>query len=127
MGVIGMQNPLARARGLGSARSGSGHWWLQRVSALVLAPLTVWFVISFTPLISADHRAYSQWIGSPVNAVLMILLVIALFYHMALGLQVIAEDYLHSERIKLLSVISIQLACLVLAIAGVVSILRMIA
>ena len=92
-----MQAPLARARGLGSARSGSRHWWLQRVTALALAPLTVWFVISFMALIGADHRTYSQWISSPLNAVLMILLVIVLFYHMTLGLQVIAEDYLHTD------------------------------
>jgi succinate dehydrogenase / fumarate reductase membrane anchor subunit len=121
-----MQAPLARARGLGSARSGSRHWSLQRVSALALAPLTVWFVISFMALISADHRSYSQWIGSPLNAVLMILLVIVLFHHMSLGLQVIAEDYLHTDWIKLFAIISIQFGCLVLVVAGVVSILRMI-
>ena len=120
-----MQAPLARARGLGSARSGSRHWWLQRVTALALAPLTVWFVISFMALISADHRTYSQWISSPLNAVLMILLVIVLFYHMALGLQVIAEDYLHTDRTKLFVIISIQFGCFVLTITGVVSILRM--
>jgi succinate dehydrogenase / fumarate reductase membrane anchor subunit len=124
--MIRMQSPLVGARGLGSARSGSRHWWLQRVTALALAPLTVWFVISFTVLINADHRAYSRWIGSPLNAVLMILLMIVLFYHMALGLQVIAEDYLHSDRIKLFAIISIQFGCLVLVITGVVSILRMI-
>jgi succinate dehydrogenase / fumarate reductase membrane anchor subunit len=120
-----MQTPLARARGLGSARAGSHHWWLQRVSALALAPLTIWFVISFTALINADHRTYSQWIGSPLNAVFMIGLVIVLFYHMALGLQVIAEDYLHSDRVKLLTVVAIQFGCFVLAIVGVVSVVRM--
>jgi succinate dehydrogenase / fumarate reductase membrane anchor subunit len=121
-----MQSALARARGLGSARSGSRHWWLQRVSAMALAPLTIWFVISFATLIGANHRTYSQWIGSLANAVLMILLVIVLFYHMALGLQVIAEDYLHPDRVKLLAIVSIQLGCLVLAIMGIVSIFRMI-
>src|SRR5688572_3588582 len=99
--------PLARAQGLGSARSGSRHWWLQRVTALALAPLIVWFVLSFTALISADHRTYSQWISSPLNATLMIALVAMLFYHMALGLQVIAEDYLHVDHMKLLVVVSI--------------------
>lgn len=120
-----MRTPLARARGLGSARSGASHWWRQRVTALALAPLTVWFVISFTELLGADHRAYAEWIGSPTNAILMIALVAALFYHMALGLQVIGEDYLHAERTKLLTIVSIQFGCLLLAIAGVVSILRM--
>lgn len=120
-----IRTPLAEARGLGSAKSGAGHWWRQRVTALALAPLTVWFVISFTGLIDADHRAYAEWIGSPINAILMIALVAALFYHMALGLQVIAEDYLHAERTKLLTIIAIQFGCFLLAIASVVSILRM--
>lgn len=120
-----LRQPLARAQGLGSAKSGSRHWWLQRVTALALTPLTVWFVLSFTALLSADHRTYSQWIGSPLNATLMIALVAILFYHMALGLQVIAEDYLHVDRTKLLVVVSIQFTCLGLAIASFVAIVRM--
>jgi len=125
MREIHIQSALARARGLGSAKSGSRHWWLQRVSALALAPLSVWFVISFAALLSADHRSYSEWIGSPLNAVLMILLVIVLFYHMSLGLQVVAEDYLHTDWTKLFAIIAIQFGSLVLAIASIVSILRM--
>jgi len=120
------QTPLASARGLGSARTGSRHWWLQRVSALALAPLTIWFVVSFTVLIHNNYQAYSQWIASPLNAVLTITLVIILFFHMSLGLQVIIEDYLHTNRIKLLSVVAVQFACFVFAIAGIVSILQMI-
>jgi succinate dehydrogenase / fumarate reductase membrane anchor subunit len=120
-----VRRPLARAQGPGSARSGFRHWWLQRVTALALTPLTVWFVLSFTALISADHRAYSQWIGSPLNATLMIALVVILFYHMALGLQVIAEDYLHVDRPKLIAIVSIQLGSSTLAIASIVAIVRM--
>ena len=116
-----------RSRELGSARSGSHHWWLQRVTALALAPLTIWFVISFAVLIDADYRAYSRWIGSPFNATLMILFVILLFYLLALGLQVIVGDYVHTDRLKLCALISIQFGCLALAIAGLVSILRTIA
>ncbi|HEY8127540.1 MAG TPA: succinate dehydrogenase, hydrophobic membrane anchor protein [Hyphomicrobium sp.] len=122
-----LRQPLARAQGLGSARSGSRHWWLQRVAALALTPLTIWFVLSFTALISADHQTYSRWISSPLNATLMIALLAVLFYHMALGLQVIAEDYLHVDRTKLLVVISIQLGSLGLAIASIVAIIRMLA
>lgn len=121
------QARLARAPELGSARSGSRHWWLQRVTALALVPLTVWFVFSFTALAGADHRAYAQWIGSPFNATLMIALLVVLFCHMALGLQVIAEDYLHVERTKLLAVIAIQLGSLGLALVSVVAIIRMLA
>lgn len=122
-----LRQPLASVRGLGSARSGSHYWWLQRVTALALTPLTIWFVLSFTALISADHQAYSEWIGSPLNATLMIALVAILFYHMALGLQVIAEDYLHVGRTKLLAVVSIQLGSFGLAIASIVAIIRMLA
>lgn len=118
------QTPLARARGLGSAKTGSRHWWLQRVSALALAPLTIWFVVSFTVLIHNNYQAYSQWIASSFNDVLMIMLVIALFYHMSLGLQVVIEDYLHNSRIKLVSIVAIQFGCFVFEITGVVSILK---
>jgi succinate dehydrogenase / fumarate reductase membrane anchor subunit len=127
MKVSDTQTSRVRSRELGSAQSGSRHWWLQRVTALSLAPLTIWFVISFTALINVDHRAYSRWIGSPFNATLMILFVIMLFCHLALGLQVIIEDYVHTDRLKLCALISIQFACLALAIAGLVSIVRMIA
>lgn len=119
------QIPRTRSRELGSARSGSRHWWLQRVTALALVPLTIWFVISLMTLIDADQRAYSQWIVEPLNAPLMIALIVILFCHMALGLQVIAEDYLHVERTKLLAVISIQLGSLGLAIVSVVAVIRM--
>lgn len=119
------QTPEANARGLGSARTGSRHWWLQRISALALVPLTVWFTISFTGLICSDYQAYLQWIVSPLNAVLMITLVIILSYHMALGLRVIAEDYLHTDRVKILAIVTIQLGCLVLAITGIISVVRM--
>ena len=119
------QTPLASVRGLGSARTGSRHWWLQRVSALTLAPLTIWFVVSFTVLIHNNYQAYSQWIASPLNAVLTITLVSILFYHMSLGLQVIVEDYLHTNRIKFLSIATVQFTCFIFAIAGIVSVLQM--
>lgn len=121
------QAAQARVPELGSARSGARHWWWQRVTALALVPLTVWFVFSFTALVGADHRAYAQWIGAPFNATLMIALMVVLFCHMALGLQVIAEDYLHVERTKLLAVIAIQLGSLGLALVSVVAIIRMLA
>lgn len=119
------RTPLARARGLGSAKSGVAHWRRQRLTAVALVPLTVWFVISFTALLGADHRAYAAWIGHPLNAILMIALIAAMFDHMALGLCVIAEDYLHTDRAKFPAIAAIQLGCALLAIAGVVSILRM--
>ncbi|MEJ8570360.1 succinate dehydrogenase, hydrophobic membrane anchor protein [Microbaculum marinum] len=119
-----IQIPLARARGLGSARSGASQWWAQRVTAIALVPLTIWFVVSIVPLMAAGHQAFLDWRGSRINVVLLTLFVPMLFYHMALGLQVIAEDYLRRESTKITAKISIQLACLTLTIASIVAILR---
>jgi succinate dehydrogenase / fumarate reductase membrane anchor subunit len=85
----------------------------------------VWFVISFTGLIDVDHRAYSAWVSSPLNATLMIALVVSLFTHMGLGLQVIVEDYVHADRPKRFAIVTLQLGCAGLAIASGVAIFRM--
>lgn len=119
-----IQTPLARARGLGSARSGASQWWAQRVTAIALVPLTTWFVVSIVPLIACGHQAFLDWLGSRINVVLLMLFVPTLFYHMALGLHVIAEDYLRRESTKITAKISIQLACLALTITSIVAILR---
>src|SRR5437763_3883690 len=92
-----MRSPLGRAIGLGSAKEGVEHWWRQRVSALALVPLTLWFVIAVIGLVGADRQALVAWLHNPMSAVLMVLLLIATFYHTALGLQVVIEDYIHRE------------------------------
>src|SRR4029077_18331937 len=96
-----MRSSLGRAIGLGSAKEGVGHWWRQRVSALALVPLILWLVISVIGLIGADHAAFVAWVRSPMPAVLLILLLVATFYHTALGLQVVIEDYVHGEAMRL--------------------------
>lgn len=92
-----MRTPLSRVRYLGSAHSGTGHFWHQRVTAVALVPLTIAFVLIVVGLIGRNHAAAAQILGSPFVAIVMILFVIASAYHMRLGMQVIIEDYVHSE------------------------------
>ena len=109
-----------RAQGLGSAREGVGHWWMQRVTALALIPLTLWFAASLIAR-AQDDGAFILWLRSPFTSVSMVLLLIALFYHMALGLQVVVEDYVHIDRIKMPAVVVIHLGCFALAAAGIIA------
>lgn len=118
-----IRSPLGRARGLGSAKAGAEHWWLQRVTAVALVPLTLWLAASIIMFVGNDHAEVRAWLQTPVAAVLMVLLLIGLFYHMALGLQVIIEDYIHSKA-KFVVAIAIRLSCLALAVAGIWATLR---
>jgi succinate dehydrogenase / fumarate reductase, membrane anchor subunit len=118
-----MRSPLARAIGLGSTRSGVGSWWAERVSAVALVPLTLWFAASIIAHAGSDYATFIAWLRTPLAAILMILLLIALFYHTALGLQVVIEDYVHSA-IKFAAVIAARLGCCALATASVVAVLR---
>jgi succinate dehydrogenase / fumarate reductase membrane anchor subunit len=119
-----MRTPLRRARGLGSAKSGVEHWWIQRVTAAALIPLTLWFVASLIELAGADYDAFIAWLRAPLATISMTLLLIALFHHMALGLQVVAEDYIHSDRVKIPVVVAIRLASFGLAVTGIFATLR---
>lgn len=115
---------FARARGLGAAGHGTGHWWAQRVSAVALVPLSLWLAVALAGGAAADHASLVVWLAAPLNAVLMILLLMAGFHHAALGLQVVAEDYIHSGA-RFAAVAGIQLACIAGAAVGIVAVLRM--
>jgi succinate dehydrogenase / fumarate reductase membrane anchor subunit len=114
-----MRSPLGRAIGLGSAKEGVEHWWMQRTTAIALVPLMLWFVIAVIGLAGADLETMQNWVGRPLPAILLVLLLIATFYHMSLGLQVVVEDYVHVELAKLALVILIRLFCFALAVAGI--------
>ena len=86
---MGLQHPLGRVRGLGSAKAGSHHWWSQRVTAVALVPLTLWFVYSALMLAGSDYASGIRWLAQPANGIFMVLLVIATFHHLQLGLQVV--------------------------------------
>ena len=96
MDVHDTRSPLARAIGLGSAKQGVEHWWAERVSAVALVPLTLWLVASIIAHTGSDYANFIAWLRTPLATILMILLLIASFYHTALGLQVVIEDYVHS-------------------------------
>lgn len=114
---------LSRARGLGAARTGVGAWRWQRVTAVALVPLVVWSLASLIAVAGSGREAVVDWLIRPGAAIPMILLLLALFWHMALGLTVIAEDYLHHGGVKIVAVAIIQLGCLALGVAGVVAVM----
>ncbi len=120
---MSMRSPLGRVRGLGSAREGVGHWWAQRMTSLALVPLALWFVAALVTLTGADHATARAWVAAPVPASLLVLLIVAAFYHGALGLQVVVEDYVHHEGAKLAALIAINGLALVLGLTGVLAVL----
>jgi len=120
---MSMRSPLGRVRGLGSAREGVDHWWAQRMTSLALIPLALWFVASLVTLTGADHATAREWIAAPVPAALLVLLIVAAFYHGALGFQVIIEDYVHHEGAKVAALIAVNGLSLLLGLAGVLSVL----
>jgi succinate dehydrogenase / fumarate reductase membrane anchor subunit len=105
-----MRSPLAQASGLGSAKEGVEHWWHERVSAVALIPLTLWFFASMIEHSASDYTAFIAWLRTPFSALMMVLLLVALFHHAALGLQVIVEDYVHSAA-KIPTLIIMRLSC----------------
>ena len=121
---MSMRTPLGRVRGLGSAKSGTEHFWVQRVTAVALVPLTLWFVYALISLAGADHAAVSAWLRAPLNAVLMIALIAATFHHMQLGLQVVVEDYIHGEGIKIACLMIMKGGSLLLAVAAAFAVLK---
>lgn len=120
-----MRSPLGRAIGLGSAKEGVDHWWAQRITAIALVPLTLWFVISVIALAGADRAVLVDWVRHPVPAVLLVLLLVATFYHGALGLQVVIEDYVENETVRLGLLIVMRLVAIVLAALGIFAVLKL--
>jgi succinate dehydrogenase / fumarate reductase membrane anchor subunit len=114
----------AAAPGLASAKTGVAHWWLQRATAVALIPLTIWFVAMLIAVARCGRDALVTWLQSPFTALVMVLFLLAVFWHMALGLQVVIEDYVHSSRVRSLAVFAVQLGSSALAVAGVLSVLR---
>jgi succinate dehydrogenase / fumarate reductase membrane anchor subunit len=112
-GPVG-ETPIARVRGLGSAREGGGHWWHERLSSVACLLLYVWLLVSLLRLPALDHRGVTEWLRQPSAAVPMLLLVLATFWHLTMGLKVVIEDYVHEEGNRFLSVLLLDFA----AVAG---------
>jgi succinate dehydrogenase / fumarate reductase membrane anchor subunit len=113
------RSPLGRARGLGSAKEGVQHWWAQRMTAVALVPLVVWFVASIIGLSGADHADVVAWLSQPLPAILLVLLIVAGFHHSQLGLQVVIEDYVHHEGRKMAAIVAVKAATIVVGAAAV--------
>lgn len=122
--MVSLRTPLSRVRGLGSAKSGTHHWWLQRVTAVALIPLTVWIVASFIALVGADYEVARAWVANPIVAVLLLLFIITSFYHLKLGGQVVIEDYVHHTGLRLASNIALTFFCFIAGAVSVFAVLK---
>lgn len=118
-----LRSPLGRARGLGSAKDGTHHWWIQRVTAIALIPLTLWLVASIIALSGSGHGAFILWFGQPINATVMVLFLGVSFHHAQLGMQVVIEDYVSHHGWRVTLNILVKFACYGLATLSIVSIL----
>lgn len=123
---MSLRDPLAQARGLGSAKDGVQHWWLQRLTAVALMLLTPWFIQLVLGLIGADQFSVRAAIAQPLNATLLLAFVIALFWHARLGLQVVVEDYVHIPWIEISLQIAIKFAYALAALASAIAIGRIV-
>ena len=119
-----LKTRLGRVRGLGAAKECAAHWWAQRLTALALVPLMTLLAVSLVALAGAPHGVVVAWIKGPVTAVLLVALIVALFHHLQLGLQVVVEDYVHTEWRKLALIIVIKFAAVLAALTGIFSVLR---
>jgi succinate dehydrogenase / fumarate reductase membrane anchor subunit len=119
-----LRSPLGRVRGLGSAHQGVGHWWLQRVSSALLLPLTLWFALSAALLAGASYEETVAWIARPHNAVLLLATLAISFQHTASGLQVIIEDYVNQEWLRMGAILAEKTICSLLWLASTLAVLR---
>jgi succinate dehydrogenase / fumarate reductase membrane anchor subunit len=119
-----LRTPLSKVKGLGSAKSGTEHFIMQRITALALIPLVIWFCLSLAFLPNANYASVVMWLSSPFNAVLLVVTLIAGFYHGALGLQVIFEDYISSHGKRTIAIIISNLVLFFFAALGVYSVLK---
>jgi len=116
---MSLKSPLGRVLGLGAAGTGTEHWLAQRLSAVALVPLTIWFAISLVTLGTLDYYTVTAWAAAPLHAILLALLVVTLVYHSSLGTQVVVEDYIHTPGQRVVVLIVLRLLHVVLAVAGV--------
>ncbi|MCC7198330.1 MAG: succinate dehydrogenase, hydrophobic membrane anchor protein [Gammaproteobacteria bacterium] len=122
---MSLRSPMSRALGLGSAKEGAGHWWDQRISAVALVVLGVWFLFSIVTLPDLSHATVVTFAGTPWRAVLIALFVAFSAWHSALGVQVVIEDYVHAPVAKVVLLVGVKLVHVVAGAAGVVAALKL--
>lgn len=120
-----METPLGAVRGLGSAREGAEHWWHERLSSIATLLLAIWLVVSLLRLPSLDYGVMVEWLSSTINASAMLLLVISVFWHIKLGMQVIVEDYVHEEGTKVFLLLLLNFTVAVGVVISVVALLKL--
>jgi succinate dehydrogenase / fumarate reductase membrane anchor subunit len=119
-----LRTPLALTKGLGAAKDGVGHWTMQRLTGIANVLLVIWFLINAIGLAGADYEATRAWLSSPFTASMLLLLVVSAFYHAKLGLQVVIEDYVHHEGLKIAALTAVTLATVGLGVMCAVAILK---
>ncbi|TYT23650.1 succinate dehydrogenase, hydrophobic membrane anchor protein [Luteimonas viscosa] len=122
--AVPYRTPLERARGIGSGKSGTHHFWVQRLTAIILVPLVVWFILVLLSLVGADLETARATIARPWNAILFAIFLVAMFWHARLGLQVVIEDYVHTRALELALQLFVAFLCGLGAIASLYAIAR---
>lgn len=121
---MSLRSPLGKVLGLGTAKDGTSHWWGQRVSAIALLLLGLWFASMLATTPDFSHTAVVAEIGRPINSILLLLLSVTMAYHSYLGIQVVIEDYVHAPGAKILALVLSRFAHVLLAVAAVFAILK---
>ena len=121
---MSLQTPLARVKGLGSARRGALDWWRQRLSAVALLPLSLWFIYELTTLNSLEYGAARAWAAAPATVLLLALFIPTLFYHAQAGLQVVVEDYVKPEGLKLTILVLVKFIAAVCAVVALLAVAK---
>jgi len=123
--MVARRSPIGRARGHGSAKAGAATWWHQRLTAVALVPLGLWFAASMVALTGASQPEVVEWLASRRTAVMMTLLIVATFYHFKLGMQVVIEDYVENQVLRLASLVLVNFTCIALCFIGIISVLKL--
>ncbi|MBU2568717.1 MAG: succinate dehydrogenase, hydrophobic membrane anchor protein [Gammaproteobacteria bacterium] len=118
------RSPISKARGLGSAKSGTEHWWLQRVTAVALIPLSYWLIVLIKLATTATYQETVSWLAAPLNTVVIALWILAVCFHAALGVQVVIEDYVSTEGAKMSAVWTCHLLFTAIAVAALFAVLQ---
>lgn len=121
---MSLTTPLRQVLGLGSAKSGVHHWWMQRLTSIALVPLSIWFAVSLITLPLLDYATLVAWMSQSLTALLLILLVLTATWHSRLGVQVVVEDYVHTPGTRTLTMVLVNFLHVFIAAAGVFAILK---
>ncbi|MBK20110.1 MAG: succinate dehydrogenase, hydrophobic membrane anchor protein [Rhodospirillaceae bacterium] len=115
---------IGRVFGLAFSKSSVAHWWVQRLTAVALVPMVLWFVASIAQLAGANIELVREWMSNPVTTVLLILLIVMVFHHAQLGLQVVIEDYVHTEWVKTASITAVKIMATILGLSSLIAVLK---